>query len=117
MIVGWPNGWPGWPNGWVFVYKLSGSGFESSCSCKFKIYDAQHENNDLNWKTNHMKCQDIYNFQEITKSSNNLTEDNTPIRICNSGHGILTIGCFIVQAWFAQVTWHLLSSYHEYELP
>ena len=21
-----------WPNGWVFVYKLSGSGFESSCS-------------------------------------------------------------------------------------
>ena len=24
-----------WPNGWVFVYELSGSGFESSCS---KIY-------------------------------------------------------------------------------
>ena len=23
---------PVWPNGWVFVYKLSGSGFESSCS-------------------------------------------------------------------------------------
>ena len=24
--------WPAWPNGWVFVYKLSGSGFECSCS-------------------------------------------------------------------------------------
>ena len=24
--------WPVWPNGWVFVYELSGSGFESSCS-------------------------------------------------------------------------------------
>ena len=24
--------WPVWPNGWVFDYKLSGSGFESSCS-------------------------------------------------------------------------------------
>ena len=23
--------WPVWPNGWVFVYELSGSGFESSC--------------------------------------------------------------------------------------
>ena len=22
---------PVWPNGWVFVYELSGSGFESSC--------------------------------------------------------------------------------------
>ena len=27
----WPNR-PNWPNGWVFVYELSGSGFESSCS-------------------------------------------------------------------------------------
>ena len=24
--------WPVWPNGWVFVYELSGSGFETSCS-------------------------------------------------------------------------------------
>ena len=24
--------WPVWPNGWVFVYELSGSGFESSRS-------------------------------------------------------------------------------------
>ena len=24
--------WPVWPNGLVFVYELSGSGFESSCS-------------------------------------------------------------------------------------
>ena len=24
--------WPVWPNGWVFVYELSGSGFESSYS-------------------------------------------------------------------------------------
>ena len=24
--------WSIWPNGWVFFYKLSGSGFESSCS-------------------------------------------------------------------------------------
>ena len=24
--------WLVWPNGWVFVYELSGSGFESSCS-------------------------------------------------------------------------------------
>ena len=24
--------WPVWPNGWVFVYELSGSRFESSCS-------------------------------------------------------------------------------------
>ena len=23
--------WPVWPNGWVFVYELSGSGFESFC--------------------------------------------------------------------------------------
>ena len=23
---------PVWPNGWVFLYELSGSGFESSCS-------------------------------------------------------------------------------------
>ena len=26
--------WPVWPNGSVFVYELSGSGFESSCSHK-----------------------------------------------------------------------------------
>ena len=24
--------WSVWPNGWVFVYELSGCGFESSCS-------------------------------------------------------------------------------------
>ena len=24
--------WPVWPNGWVFIYQLSDSGFESSCS-------------------------------------------------------------------------------------
>ena len=24
--------WPVWPNGWVFVYELSGSVFQSSCS-------------------------------------------------------------------------------------
>ena len=24
--------WPVWPNGWVFVYELSGCGFESCCS-------------------------------------------------------------------------------------
>ena len=24
--------WPVWPNGWVFVYELSGSEYESSCS-------------------------------------------------------------------------------------
>ena len=24
--------WPVWPNRWVFIYKLSGSAFESSCS-------------------------------------------------------------------------------------
>ena len=24
--------WPVWPNDWLFVYELSGSGFESSCS-------------------------------------------------------------------------------------
>ena len=24
--------WSGWPNGWMFVFELSGSGFESSCS-------------------------------------------------------------------------------------
>ena len=24
--------WPAWLNGWVFVYQLSGCGFESSCS-------------------------------------------------------------------------------------
>ena len=26
------NHWPVWPNGWAFVYELSRSGFESSCS-------------------------------------------------------------------------------------
>ena len=26
------NHWPVWLNGWVFVHKLSGCGFESSCS-------------------------------------------------------------------------------------
>ena len=33
-IWSWSNcNWtPVWPNGWVFIYKLSGSGFESSCS-------------------------------------------------------------------------------------
>ena len=29
--------WPVWLNGWVFVYKLSGWGFESSCSHLDKI--------------------------------------------------------------------------------
>ena len=30
--------WPVWPNGWVFVYELSGCGFESSCShLKFRF--------------------------------------------------------------------------------
>ena len=24
--------WPVWPNDWVFVYELSGSGFEPSCN-------------------------------------------------------------------------------------
>ena len=32
------HSWPVWPNGWVFVYKLSGSGFESSCS-HLNLYD------------------------------------------------------------------------------
>ena len=27
-----------WPNGWVFVYELSGSGFESSCSHLRQFY-------------------------------------------------------------------------------
>ena len=27
----------GWPNGWVFVYEVSGFGFESSCSQHFKL--------------------------------------------------------------------------------
>ena len=26
------SSWPAWLNGWVFVYELSGCGFESSCS-------------------------------------------------------------------------------------
>ena len=33
-----------WPNGWVFVYKLSGSGFESNCShlnFRFRAYFEQ----------------------------------------------------------------------------
>ena len=32
--------WLVWPYGWVFVYKLSGSGFESSCS---------HSGKSLSW--------------------------------------------------------------------
>ena len=33
--------WPVWLNGWVFVYELSGSGFETSCSPFFS-----HTEND-----------------------------------------------------------------------
>ena len=36
--------WPVWPNGRVFVYELSGSGFESSCShlnFRFHVYFEQ----------------------------------------------------------------------------
>ena len=34
----WPN-WVVWPNGWVFVYQLSDSGFESSCShLRFSLF-------------------------------------------------------------------------------
>ena len=29
--------WSVWPYGWVFVYKLSGSGFESSCNLLFLV--------------------------------------------------------------------------------
>ena len=42
--------------------------------------------------------------EKIKKKINNLTEDNTPTKIYNSGHSILKIDCFIVQTWFTQVT-------------
>ena len=32
MTAAATNTEPVWPNGWVFVYELSGSGFESSCN-------------------------------------------------------------------------------------
>ena len=36
--------WPVWPNAWVFVHKLTGSGFESSCShlnFRFRAFSEQ----------------------------------------------------------------------------
>ena len=35
--------WPFWPNGWVFVYELSGCGFESRCNHLIFRYGACFE--------------------------------------------------------------------------
>ena len=37
------SAWPVWPNGWVFVYQLSGCGFESCCShLKVVVFQTMH---------------------------------------------------------------------------
>ena len=44
---------PVWPNGWVFVYKLSSSGFESSCShftVLPKLYETDIQRRISKWK-------------------------------------------------------------------
>ena len=42
--------WPVWPNGWVFVYKLSGSGFDSSCSHINHCIGITHIYMYISWK-------------------------------------------------------------------
>ena len=39
----WSIIWPVWPNGWLFVYELSGCGFESRCSHLMFRYGACFE--------------------------------------------------------------------------
>ena len=43
---------PVWPNGWVFVYKRSGSGFESSCSRIVYYYNRYTVIIFYSWKKN-----------------------------------------------------------------
>ena len=43
--------WSVWPNGWVFVYELSGSGFESSCSYVTFRFRACFDQG-LSWQSN-----------------------------------------------------------------
>ena len=61
---------PVWPNGWVFVYELSGSGFQSSCShlnFRFHTYFEQgfpwHSGNYRVWIQSEMRMWHDKNIQ------------------------------------------------------
>ena len=52
--------WPVWPNGWVFVYELSGSGFESSCS-HLKIFQKKKK------KEKKRKIKKLFKMKELSQ--------------------------------------------------
>ena len=49
--------WPVWPNCWVFIYELSGFGFESRCCHLLKTcYQDQFSSSDTSW----IRLEDVY---------------------------------------------------------
>ena len=68
---------PVWPNGWVFVYELSGCGFESCCS--LPVY---HHHKRINFLSKDIPSFGIYNSQmkiEL-KNSRSIHWENFKIR-------------------------------------
>ena len=65
--------WPVWLNGWVFVYNLSGCGFESCC-CHLKILN-------ISLITRIIKNLDLYaySFQKLVYMKNILIKLNVSI--------------------------------------
>ena len=70
--------WPAWLNGWVFVYELSGCGFESSCShftFRFRACFEQgvpwHSGNYRVWIHSETRTWHDKNIQSITNSDFN----------------------------------------------
>ena len=64
--------WPVWLNGWMFVYELSGSGSESSCShlnCRFRACFKQevpwHSGNYRLWIHSEMRTWHEKNIQSV----------------------------------------------------
>ena len=65
-----------WPNGWLFVYELSGSGFESSCShlnFRFRAYFEQrvplHSGNYRVWIHSEIRTWHDKNIQSVCITS------------------------------------------------
>ena len=73
------NIWPNWPNGWVFLYELSSSGFEFSCShdnwlicdwyssratlgISFFRVPTKDDEYSINWRNNIQHCCSYYSW-------------------------------------------------------
>ena len=68
--------WPVWPNGWVFVYKLSGCGFESRCSHLIFRYGDYFEQ----WFPWHSGNCRVWIHSQIRTWHDKNTQSNAPYR-------------------------------------